>query len=377
MNKLHIVAILFLMTQLCWISTLENKLSCIFNKPICFKVLTCNSALSQDTNKEKKVKFLPVPAFGYSPETRTYIGAVTLITLNLYGDRSTRTSNAKFEFNYTWNKQIILESEWNYFFKGEKWFTKGKIHYSQYPDFYYGIGSDAPDANKLVYDSNRFIFEAFALKKIGAKLFTGFNVKHIVYAKIEPAISIINYPELAGSSIFAIGYSVLKDSRNSLLTPTKGAYIYLNAAYNFAKNNYWELTLDLRYYKTWQDKFTVASRFINDFNFGKPPFYDYAVLGGDKFVRGYYYGRYRDNNLSSWQSEFRFPVIWKFGLAVFGGVANIYSATNHFKFENLKYNYGLGIRFLVDKKDKTNLRLDYAVGQNNNNGFYVSFGESF
>lgn len=348
-----------------------------FYIPVILLSLICYPVLSQDAHKEKKVKILPVPAFGYSPETRTYIGAVTLFTFDLYDDAATRTSNAKFELNITWNKQIILESEWNYFFKGEKWFSKGKIHYSQYPDYYYGIGSDAPDANKSVYDSNRFLFEACALKKIGPKLFAGFNVKYSNYAQVEYDNRLMTYPELTSGSTLGIGYSVLKDTRNSLLTPTKGAYIYLHTAYNFAKNNYWELTLDLRYYKTWKDKFTVAGRFINDFNFGKPPFYDYAVLGGDKFVRGYYYGRYRDKNLSSLQTEMRLPVIWRFGLAVFGGVANIYSATNHFNLENLKYNYGLGIRFMVDKKDKTNLRLDYAVGQNNNSGFYVSFGESF
>ncbi len=134
---------------------------------------------------------------------------------------------------------------------------------------------------------------------------------------------------------------------------------------------------DIRSYKTWKDKFTFAGRFINDFNFGNPPFYDLAVIGGDKFVRGYYYGRYRDNNLSALQTEFRFPIVWKFGSAFFGGLANIYSGTHHFKLQNSKFNFGIGIRFLIDKKDMSNLRLDYAVGQNGNNGFYMSFGESF
>jgi outer membrane translocation and assembly module TamA len=94
-------------------------------------------------------------------------------------------------------------------------------------------------------------------------------------------------------------------------------------------------------------------------------------------VRGFYYGRYRDNNLSSLQTEFRLPLVWRFGLATFAGLSNIYSEKNSFKFTNLKYNFGLGIRFLVDRKDNTNLRIDYAIGSNKNSGFYVSFGESF
>jgi hypothetical protein len=47
------------------------------------------------------------------------------------------------------------------------------------------------------------------------------------------------------------------------------------------------------------------------------------------------------------------------------------------KLNNSKYNYGGGIRFLMDKEEHTNLRLDYAVGQDGNKGFYVVFGESF
>ncbi len=54
--------------------------------PAILFLLTCNSALSQDAAKVKKIKILPVPVFGYSPETRTYVGAVMLFTLDLYGD---------------------------------------------------------------------------------------------------------------------------------------------------------------------------------------------------------------------------------------------------------------------------------------------------
>ena len=337
--------------------------------------LTYNFSLSQDTIiGEQKVKILPFPVFGYSPETRTYVGAVTLFTINLYNDSITRTSNTKFEINYSQNKQVIIESNWNYFFREEKWFTKGQIHYSKYPDFYYGIGSDTPLSNKLLYNSNRFLFEAFLLKKFQNNIFTGLNFKYFDYRNVSYADSLIAYPELVNGSDFGVGYSILIDKRNNLLTPSKGSFVYLNTTYNLAKENFWEVTLDLRYYHSLKNRLTFAFRLINDFNLGNPPFYDYAFLGGDKFVRGYTYGRYRDNNLSSVQIEIRYPIIWRFGIASFGGLSNLYS---DFRFGNTRYNYGGGIRFLVDKKEKTNLRLDYAVGDGGNSGFYVAFGESF
>lgn len=335
------------------------------------------SGTAEDSVTAKRIKILPVPAFGYSPETKAYVGAVTMFTINMYHDSLTRTSNAKFEFNYTWNKQMILEGGWNYFFRQEKWFTTGRINYAHYPDLYYGIGSNTPETNKTSFDSRRFVLEASVLKKIGYQFFTGINIKYNEYYDVKPENNSMNFPELTDGSTFGIGYSFLKDTRNSLLTPTKGIYAYLNSTYNFSEVNYLEIMLDLRYYKSWKNRFTLANRFLNELNFGTPPFYDFSFLGGDKFVRGYYLGRYRDNNLSTIQSEFRFPVFWKIYLATFGGLSNIYSKNNQFRLKDSKYNYGLGIRFLVDKAENTFLRLDYAVGQNKNDGFYISFGESF
>lgn len=341
-------------------------------------ILLCSLvALGEDSTQVKKIKILPVPTIGYSPETRTYVGAVTLFTFNLHNDSNTRTSNAKLEFNYTWNNQLIVESGWNYFSKAEKWFSRGLIHYSKFPDQYFGIGPNTPESNKLLFNSNRLILDVAVLKKMGKQFFSGIQLKYVNYAQIKPEKPTPVYPELTTASTVGIGYAVLKDTRNNILTPTKGVYMHANAVYNIAKSNYAELLVDLRYYKTWNNKFTWANRVVNDLTAGSPPFYDYALLGGDKMVRGYYYGRYRDKFLSAWQTELRLPIFWRFGLAAFGGLSTLYANNTPFNPSHLKHNYGLGLRFKVDKKDDTNLRIDYAIGSANNSGFYIAFGESF
>lgn len=96
-----------------------------------FSLIYATAGYAQDTDtstkQPPKIKVLPVPAFGHSPETSTYIGAVCLFTLDFYRDTLTRISNAKLEFNYTWRKQMIFEAGWNYFFREEKWYTQGTI----------------------------------------------------------------------------------------------------------------------------------------------------------------------------------------------------------------------------------------------------------
>ena len=341
--------------------------------------LTIIKSYSQDSIKVKKVKILPVPTIGYSPETGTYVGAVSLFTINLYQDSTTRSSNSKVEFNYTWKKQIILETEWNYFFKDESWFTQGLLHYSKYPDLYCGIGADTPGTAELNFESNRIKVDINLLKNIQNRWFAGMGLNYYNYGNIKYINTIKDYPELQNASNWGLHLILLKDSRNNILTPTSGVYLKLMNSFKYSENFYDQLTFDVRrYYQFGQKhKHILAGRFYQSSIFNKPPFYDYSLIGGDKLVRGYYNGRYRDKNLSSIQLEYRTNLFWKLGLATFGGVSALYPDLASMTKTTLKPNLGLGLRFLVDKKDNTWMRFDYAMGNNDQSGFYVSFGESF
>ncbi|NQU87097.1 MAG: BamA/TamA family outer membrane protein [Mariniphaga sp.] len=338
-----------------------------------------NAVRCQENKSVKNISILPVPVIGYSPETKTYLGAVTLFTFNNANDTLTRTSNAKIEFNYTWNKQLILESDWNYFFPKEAWFTRGVIHYSKYPDLYYGIGNNTSESGEINFQSNRLIFDLDLLKNIKNKLFFGLGIDYKSFSNFEYLNDGESYPELKNANNFGIKVLLLKDRRNNILSPTKGNYFEFNNSFNFSSSFYFKTAIDYRNYfglgKT--NKHILASRFYHSSIFGNPPFYDYAMMGGDKYVRGYYLGRFRDKNFSSIQLEYRTNLFWKIGLATFGGVSMIYEKISSIGNKSFKPNAGIGLRFLVDKNENTNLRIDYAIGSQNQSGFYISFGESF
>lgn len=344
----------------------------------CF-LLKLTSVSAQDTIKKRKIKVLPVPAFGYSPETKTYIGAVSLFTLNLYDDSLTRSSNAKIEFNYTWNKQIITELEWNYFFKEEKWFTHGFVHYSKYPDKYYGIGSSTQPEDETFFESYRVRLDLEVLKNVKDKLFVGLDTRHLNYFKFSGSQDSIVYDELRTESRTGLGWIVQNDTRDNLLTPTKGSFLKFSNNYNFGSSNYSQLIVDGRKYFNWGKKTqqVVSTRLYTKHIFGIAPFYDLSLIGGDRLARGYFFGRFRDNNLTTFQVEYRALLFWRIGIAAFGGTTLVYNDFTDFNSSTLKPNGGIGLRFLVDKEEGTNLRFDYAVGLNGESGFYVSFGESF
>ena len=345
-----------------------------------FLLIVYNYAQSQDKKPVKKLSVLPVPAIGYSPETKTYIGAVTLFTFKNIPDSLTRSSNASIEFNYTWNKQLIIETDWNYFFPREEWFTRGLVHYSKYPDLYYGIGFDTPESGELNFQSNRFIFDVDVFRNLKNKMFLGLGLNYKSFGNIESLDdTTIFYPELKDENNLGVKVIFLKDARNHILTPTSGSYFEISNAFNFGSSFYFVISLDYRRYISFGDSknHTLAVRFYHNSVLGEPPFYDFPVIGGDKYARGYYLGRFRDNNFSTLQLEMRNHLFWRVGISTFGGISMIYEKVNSIVNESFKPNAGVGLRFLVDKSEGTNLRIDYAIGVHNQSGFYISFGESF
>lgn len=335
----------------------------------------CRAENADSSKRDKRVNLLPVPAFGYSPETRSYFGAVVLGTLDFYSD-STRVSNAKAEVNYTWNKQLILEGEWAYFTRGEKWYTDGLLHYSKYPDRYYGIGPNTPDSNELLFESRRMRADVSVLKSIGQNWFLGPNLRLIRYMDVSSEEK-SKFSELKDAHTASLGLDIYHDSRKNLLNPKQGKYLRTRILLSKGSNgNYAQINLDGRSYLPVKGIGIVANRTFHRINGNSAPYFDMSIAGGDDFVRGYFFGRYRDLNLSTFQSELRAPLFWRLGATLYGGYSFLY--VRSISEENTgKWNAGAGIRILMDKTQDVNLRLDYAIGANGQSGFYIAFGESF
>ena len=109
---------------------------------------------------------------------------------------------------------------------------------------------------------------------------------------------------------------------------------------------------------------------------GNVPFHQMPVIGGTKRLRGYLEGKYSDNNLAVLQSEYRFPIYKRLGAVVFGGVGEVAATPLGWSISTIRYNYGGGLRYMVDKAQRINLRADYGFGCHSQ-GFYLTMGEAF
>jgi hypothetical protein len=96
-------------------------------------------------------------------------------------------------------------------------------------------------------------------------------------------------------------------------------------------------------------------------------------------MRGYYLGRFRDNNVIVAQSEYRilpFRFSKRLGAAVFASAGAVAPSVGQFYFRNVQVAGGLGLRYLLFPKKDIYLRFDVGFTREGMN-LYIANGEAF
>lgn len=113
------------------------------------------------------------------------------------------------------------------------------------------------------------------------------------------------------------------------------------------------------------------------FSTGVVPFQSMPALGGAQRMRGFFDWRFRDDHMVAAQLEYRFPVWWRFGAAVFGGVGDVAPELDAFELGGLELAGGAGVRLALNPKDRVNLRFDFGATSEGDANLYITLGEAF
>lgn len=343
--------------------------------------------IPQDTTKEKRNSLSAFPVAYFTPETDWSFGAVGIYAFRIKGmaDES-RPSQVSLAGAYTLNKQILLFVPFQLFWKEAKWNWYGEIGYYRYNYFYYGIGNESKSEEEEIYDVNFPRLKLNALYRVYPKTYAGLRYWYdgydIVGIKADGLLDRNRPVGTEGGNISGFGPVANYDSRDNIFSTTKGHYIEaaslfafsgIGSDYNFSKSS-----LDARKFMPLgkEKKSVLALNAYAEFSGGDVPFYQLAFLGGGKRMRGYLEGRFRDRHYAMLQSEYRFPLFWRFGGVVFAGTGGVSSEVGDI-FNDFRFSYGAGLRFLLDPKEGVNIRVDYGLGQGDNSGFYLTIGEAF
>jgi outer membrane protein assembly factor BamA len=342
-------------------------------------------AMAQDAAVKKSHGLLLLPVVYYTPETHLAFGVGGMYYFQLPQDKSAnRPSNINGLITYTLKKQFSLDLNPDFYF-GRGYHVQAYLTYSDFPDNFYGIGNATSTEMEEKFTSRYWKLSVEALKRVYRVLNVGFQYffDNTTVIKVEDGgqLSSGMVPGSRGGRVSGLGYFMTWDSRNNIFFATKGSYHQFSAAAfgkglgsDFAFNRFY---FDLRRYFPFSETRSLGLHARMLFQTGNPPFWRMGLLGGKEIMRGYYSGRFRDKNMICWQAEYRWvPVAWRLGVIGFVGFGDVADKLGNFKLDNFKHTYGLGLRYIFNKEQGINIRLDFGFGKGTS-GFYFTAAEAF
>ena len=326
---------------------------------------------------------------------------------------------------FTSKSQFLAIFKNNIYTKGEKLFFTGDWRFQIFSQSTYGLGTNAPEGGVLDYqfglsglettqDSLAQTMEYTFLRfhqsvgyKIKKSMYLGLGLNIDGYSKIrdlklnlDPNNELItshyayskkykfDTSKYYSSSVIA---NFVVDKRDNMIQPYRGYFLSLGWRGDLemlgAEKNANMLKGEWRSYHNVDKRnptHLLAFWLIGEFSpEGQFPYMTLSATSYDqrsRSGRGYAQGRFRGNQYTYGEAEYRFPIS-KCG-GVWSGVAflNATTANNPAQrlglFESVKAGYGVGLRIMLDKSTRTNLVLDYGFGEKSS-GFYLAVSETF
>lgn len=340
--------------------------------------------MSDSAALRKRHVFTAVPVIFYTPETRFGFGASAIYLFNFKSDTLfARKSTLSLGFAYTQNKQTIFNLPYNLFLKNRAYHFYGELSYMKFFYNFYGVGNDVPESFVELYGVEFPRLRVSALKKVGKHFYTGIRYAYDKFSLFDlDTTGLLIQKNIRGSEgavISGLGWVALFDSRDDIFYPSRGWWwefvFYRDTPKTGASYTYNRITFDISRYFSYR-KNILALNAYTLYSDADLPFYQMAMLGGAKRMRGYYEGRYRDNNALVFQAEYRRYVLWWLGFAVFGNAGQVAHRYDGFDAAHWRFTYGAGLRLITNRTQKLNLRVDFAIG----NGQllpYFTIGEAF
>lgn len=337
--------------------------------------------------KEKK-KYGVIP-FGfpfYSPDTS---GALAFALVFYHNpdpmDPASKLDEVSIGGTYTLRNQVALKLDSTVYFQKDRYKLIFSIAGAKYPQDFWGVGPDTKDYMKEKYTPVSVDGQPAFLFKVVNNLYIGpiYHGSYVEtwYKKKGKILSTFHIPGSDGTMASGFGANIVFDNRDSTFYPHRGFYLdarviayrrEFGSEYNFTR-----LEVDFRPYVQLYRDLVLGFQLSARLNWGTVPFMLMPQLGGMERMRGYADGRYMDKVCLVGQTEFRFPIVWRFGGVVFGSIGTVAPRLDEINPYYFRYAWGGGLRFTVDRGEHINFRFDVGVDEHLNPSYYFFIKEAF
>ena len=383
--------------------------------PVIFILLLVITTVTQAQNvkseqKEKKENpdslfnessrsFLPVPLIINNPAIKTGFGALLMYYFKFdQEDTLSPPSTINLYTLYSTNKSYIVMPAARFYWNRDRnraSVAPGVVNINN--NFYYE--TDTGDLH-LVYTEQRFLLTLEYSHVVAGNfylggLYLGTKTKYKFNQGTDEENDFTeDFFEKNGihdNFVSSIGLNISFDSRDYVYYPSKGLMFSvrpkLNAYWLGSDTKYIDTDYNFAYYLSLNKKsimaFNLAGGFAQGYGGDDVPFDGYQNYGIANSLRGYETGKYQGRNMIAVQAEYRWNFYRRWGAVFFAGTGSIWGndskEENYQTFAERKWlpAAGLGLRFMILRAKKTNLRLDYGWGVDGNQGLYFGVMEAF
>jgi hypothetical protein len=332
-----------------------------------------------------RTRFLPLPVLFYRPQTSLAIGAQVKTIFKLGKNKHlTRPSTITPEVIYTINKQFITKLLSDIYLGENSWHISSKIDYRKFPDLFYGIGNRTSLDDEEDYTSRAWDVYLSGEYHIGASINLGLHYHFYDWTLTDiQSGGMLENGTITGSNggtASGLGFQFKFDTRDRIFYPHRGELFQINfTAYQptlGSTTQFSTFIVDLRKYLPLTPRQVVALQLRMETQSGEVPFPLMSKLGGPDHLRGYYSGRFRDNNLFMVQAEWRYTPIWRLGVSIFAGLGQVTGSLTEFDLGNFNYCLGFGLRYLYNKRESMYARMDFGWGSESS-GIYMEGDEAY
>jgi hypothetical protein len=166
------------------------------------------------------------------------------------------------------------------------------------------------------------------------------------------------------------------DSRNNVLTPTKGLFFSLTGTYSDTwlggDGLYGRIAMTLIGYVPAGKKVYIGLRHESNYTLGDVPYYARPIVN----LRGAPLMKYQNKNTTVMEAEVDWNLYKRWTVSGFTGIGNAYASISDFSEGKSVSTLGAGFRYMIARKLGTNMGMDFAVS-NDDFAFYIVFGTAW
>ena len=334
------------------------------------------------SNQDQFQKWALFPIIASSAETGLLLGGMAV---RFFKPRSPeiRTNSIDFMAYGSMNQEYSISVTPNLYFKEELYHLKLSMGGFLWPANYYGIGNDTSTDDKEKYKSKTFVTDLLFERKLKGGIFVGgsYLLKYSDFKADEDGV--LEGGEVIGSKdgiLSGPGIAVTLDTRDNENDARSGSFLTFKSNwfrpafgsdYSFEKYE-----IFLRRFIQLTDTTGLALGGKVNLARGNIPFTELNSPDGVTLLRGIENGRYRDRDMAGLQTEYRFPIVGRWGGVVFAETAQVAHELDELTMDGWKYSVGTGIRYALNPDERFNFRMDISF-VDGGLGLALNFREAF